>query len=98
MHLFENDRIDIENGVKRAIEVDLYQYEFDALVSLLFNCGAFFLSSGQAPNLLALLNSNEYENAAHEFLDITNGGDSGLILRRRAEYNMFLNNVYDSTH
>jgi len=96
--LFEDDLIAIEGGVKRSVTVELYQYEFDALVSLLFNCGEFFLSIGKAPNLLNLLNSKEYERAAYELLDITNEGDSGLIKRRKAENNMFLNNVYDATH
>ncbi|MCX7129158.1 hypothetical protein [Aeromonas sp.] len=39
-----------------------------------------------------------YEGIAKEFLDITNGGEKGLVKRRKAESNMFLNNVYDSTH
>ncbi len=31
-------------------------------------------------------------------LDITNGRASGLVKRRKAEINIFKNNVYDSTH
>jgi len=96
--LFDNDLAAVEQGVKRSISVDLYQHEFDALVSLLFNCGAFFLSEGGAPKLLTLLDAEKYEQAANEFLDITNGGDSGLIGRRQAENNIFLNNVYNSAH
>ncbi|MFS7198150.1 glycoside hydrolase family protein [Rahnella inusitata] len=98
LNLFDNDLTAIERGVKRSISVNLYQHEFDALVSLLFNCGEFFLSSGGAPNLLALLNAKQYEQAANEFLDITNGGDSGLIRRRQAENDIFLNNEYNSVH
>ncbi len=98
LSLFDDDLAAIERGVKRSISVNLYQHEFDALVSLLFNCGEFFLSSGGAPNLLALLDAEQYEQAANEFLDITNGGDSGLMARRRAENNIFLNNEYNSAH
>ena len=36
--LFDNDLAAAEQGVKRSISVNLYQHEFDALVSLLFNC------------------------------------------------------------
>lgn len=96
--IFEADLIRFENGVRRDINVDLYQYEFDALVSLLFNCGEYFFAANKAPALLRLINSEEYELAAHEFLDITNQGDTGLVRRRSAENNMFLNNIYDSSH
>jgi len=94
--IFDIDLVRFENGVKRNINVDLYQYEFDALVSLLFNCGEFFFSSNGAPNLLRLINSENYESAADEFMDITNGGDPGLVKRRLSERNLFVNNVYDS--
>ena len=33
-----------------------------------------------------------------EFLDITNGDTAGLKIRRRKEWNLFNNNVYDSSH
>jgi GH24 family phage-related lysozyme (muramidase) len=75
---FYLDLIRFENGVKRDVGVKLFQYEFDALVSLLFNCGEFFFAANGAPNLLRLVNSEKYEEAANEFLDITNGGDPGL--------------------
>ncbi|MCH0696275.1 hypothetical protein KVP97_21860, partial [Escherichia coli] len=39
-----------------------------------------------------------YIGASNEFLDITNGGVAGLVIRRRKEQNLFLNNVYDSSH
>lgn len=96
--IFDADLIRFENGVKRDIHVDLYQYEFDALVSLLFNCGEFFFAANKAPALLRLINSEEYESAANEFLDITNHGNTGLVRRRSAENNIFLNNIYDSSH
>ncbi|HDT2077480.1 MULTISPECIES: glycoside hydrolase family protein [Enterobacter] len=95
---FDLDLIRFENGVKRDVGVKLFQYEFDALVSLLFNCGEFFFAANGAPNLLRLVNSEKYEEAANEFLDITNGGDPGLAKRRVSENNMFLNGIYDSAH
>ncbi|MDK1229606.1 lysozyme [Cronobacter turicensis] len=41
--LFNEDLIKYESAVKEAVTVKLYQNEFDALVSLLFNCGENFL-------------------------------------------------------
>lgn len=96
--IFAGDLVSFENAVKRNIHVKLYQYEFDALVSLLFNCGQYFFDANKAPKMLAFLNSEKYDDAAAEFLDINNGGDAGLSKRRRAEHNIFHNNVYDSTH
>jgi len=96
--LFDDDILKFENAVKKAIKVNLYQHEFDALVSLLFNCGENFFYNNKAPNLIKKINSEQYELAAAEFLDIINDGERGLIKRRRAEYEMFLKEVYDSTH
>lgn len=95
--VFDNDLVKFEVGVRKYITVPLYQHEFDALVSLLFNCGDSFFESG-APNLVSNINSNKYEAAAVEFLDITNGGERGLVKRRNAENNIFLNNIYNSAH
>ncbi|ENA9698530.1 peptidoglycan DD-metalloendopeptidase family protein [Salmonella enterica subsp. enterica] len=96
--LFNNDVPRFENGVRQAVFVKLYQHEFDALVSLLFNCGDSFFRKGKAPNLIRKLNEEDYAGAANEFLDITNGGQRGAVVRRNAEHNMFLNGVYNSTH
>lgn len=82
----------------RDVTVKLYQHEFDALVSLLFNCGPDFLKNRKAPKLYNNLLNEKYEDAANEFLDITNDGTGGLIKRRKAENDMFLNNNYDSTN
>ncbi|SUC46777.1 Phage-related lysozyme (muraminidase) [Providencia stuartii] len=84
-------------GVKNSITVDLYQYEFDALVSLLFNIGASGLDS-KAPKLKEKINNEDYDGAAIELLDITNGGILGLVKRRESENKLFLNNVYKTDH
>ena len=89
---------EFEKAIQRDVTVNLYQYEFDALVSLLFNCGENFFVKKKAPKLYNHLISKEYDDAATELLDVTSGGLSGLVKRRKAENNMFLNNVYDSSH
>ncbi|TDN50097.1 GH24 family phage-related lysozyme (muramidase) [Buttiauxella sp. JUb87] len=96
--VFNIDILKFENAVKNAVAVKLYQYEFDALVSLLFNCGENFFFLRKAPNLIDNVNREKYDMAANELLDITNNGDNGLVKRRSAENNMFLNNVYNSVH
>ncbi len=83
---------------KRDVTLPLYQHEYAALMSLLFNGGADFLRAGKAPKLYRNLLDEKYEEAAKEFLDITNKNTSGLVKRRKAENNMFKNNIYDATH
>ncbi|WP_310556891.1 glycoside hydrolase family protein [Flavobacterium sp.] len=94
-----NERLPkFERAVKKDVTVPLYQHEYDALVSLLFNTGESFLTSGEAPKLYRNLLNKKYNDAAIEFLDITNNNTSGLVKRRQAEYDMFINNNYDATH
>ena len=100
--LFSQRLVDFENAVKRDISVPLSQNEFDALVSLLFNAGANFLNTGGAgggeTKIKKHINAGKYHEGADEMADVTNGGLAGLVKRRKAEINMFKNNVYDSTH
>ena len=100
--LFKSRLVDFEKAVQRDIKVPLYQYEFDALVSLLFNTGENFLNTGGKnkgeTQIKKKINNKDYDSGADEMSDVTNGGTSGLVKRRKAEINMFKNNVYDSTH
>ncbi|SFC41756.1 glycoside hydrolase family protein [Kaistella jeonii] len=93
---------EFEKAVQNQITVNLYQYEFDALVSLTFNTGVKFLSVGGAKKgdtkIKLKINNKDYEGGADEMADVTNGGTVGLIKRRKAEINMFKTNTYDSTH
>jgi len=71
-------------------------------VSLVFNSGPEFLNIGgknkKETKIKININNEDYSGGADEFSDVTNGGTSGLIKRRKAEINMFKNNVYDSKH
>ncbi|MCG8894404.1 peptidoglycan DD-metalloendopeptidase family protein [Tenacibaculum finnmarkense] len=88
--LFKSRLVDFEKIIHNQVKVNLYQYEFDALVSLIFNIGC--------PDLKSNLDNANYKATAVEFKDITNGNTAGLVKRRNAEIKMFKNNVYDSTH
>jgi lysozyme len=79
-----------ENAVKRLVEVDLDQHEFDALVSLVYNIGvgAFTTST-----LLRKLNAGDYDGAAAEFPRWNKQAGRvlrGLTRRRAEEQAMFL--------
>jgi GH24 family phage-related lysozyme (muramidase)/murein DD-endopeptidase MepM/ murein hydrolase activator NlpD len=89
---------EFEISLKRDIKVPLYQYEFDALMSLIYNTGPNFLSKGGQgrgeTQILKKINNKDYAGGAQEFSDVTNGGVSGLVQRRKAEMDIFLLNKY----
>jgi|JI10StandDraft_1071094.scaffolds.fasta_scaffold62055_2 GH24 family phage-related lysozyme (muramidase)/LysM repeat protein len=92
--LLLNDIQATEQIVKDRVQVPMFQHEYDALVSLIFNLGSF----KKCPKLLSKLNTKDYSGCCDEFGDITNGGTPGLVSRRSAEMKMFRNKVYDSAH
>lgn len=92
--LLEQDIARKTEILNERVQVPMYQHEYDALASLIFNLGGF----KKCPKLLAKLNTKDYSGCCDEFADITNGGVKGLIDRRKAEMKMFRSNVYDSTH
>lgn len=89
---------DVEIAAKRIrkiISVPLFQHEFDALVSLSFNCGNKIMNFEK---LITAANTKNYSACCHEFHDITNGNLPGLVKRRRAEMDIFSRNIYNSKH
>ena len=98
--LFQIKLSQVERAVQRDIKVNLYQQEFDALVSLLYNTGPDFLNVGGAnkgeTKIKKNINNKLYEEGIEEFADVTNKGTSGLVRRRNAEIKMFKTNVYDN--
>lgn len=83
-----------ETEVQTHIRVGLSQTQFDALVSLTFNCGIAPLTH----HLGFYLNAGNYGKAADEFLrwDMCKGNVvPGLYDRRVAERNLFLKNTKD---
>lgn len=81
-----NDASSFERAVKRCAPVPMYQYEFDAYVSLTYNIGegAFCRST-----LTKKLNQLDYDGACKEILrwDKFKGKSlAGLTKRRQEEY------------
>lgn len=96
------DLFEAERAVRRGIKVELSQQEFDALVSLAFNCGE---ASVNGSTLAGMLNSGFRVKGAEQFLrfnKVRKGGklveSAGLTKRRIAERRIFLEGVYDHTH
>jgi lysozyme len=94
--LLRQDLAEFGGYVEDAIEVDLNDNQFAALVSLTENCGTAPLHSG----LGELLNAGEYEDAANHFLlwnkehiDGKLVEVGGLTTRRKAERALFLTPV-----
>lgn len=93
--LFKKDLGKINEEIRKNVRVPLYQYEYDALCSLAFNTRGF----ASFPKLKQKLNAGDYQGAAVEFLDVTKADGqvkSDLETRRKAENNIFLNNVYSN--
>ena len=87
--LLRSDLSSAVRAVRKAIEVDLAQHQFDALVDFCFNLGrGSFLGS----SLLRYVNQGEFDNATAQFgLWVHAGGKvlAGLVRRRAAEAALF---------
>lgn len=96
--LFQKDLKKTESVIKNQVMVPLYQQEYDALVCLIFNIGGFSV----CPKLLSKLNTKHYSQCATEFLDIAKNEkgetEPGLVLRRKSEFNVFMNDTYNAKH
>jgi len=85
----DGDVAEAEDAVNMFVEVDLHNYEFDALVSFTFNCG---VNAFHGSTLLRLLNDGDREGASKQFIrwNKDNGKVvAGLTRRREAETRMF---------
>ncbi len=81
---------EFEDGISAALQVDVTQSQFDALVCWAFNIG---VSAAQNSTLMKKLNSGDYFGAADQFLRWNKAGGvvlRGLSRRRAAERELFL--------
>ena len=88
------------NNYDKANNLNLTQYEFDALVSFTYNVGAGWMSSsGSAQIQDAVLNNrtgNDFLYAMTQW-SVAGGSTSlGLVNRRLVEANLYLNGVYST--
>jgi lysozyme len=84
--LFKNTLSIYEADVKRCVKVPLYQYEYDAYVSLTYNIGGGRFCKSLIPVKLAAF---DYAGACKEILRYNQAGGvylRGLDIRRKEEY------------
>lgn len=90
--LFRDDLQHAAETVRRLVKVDLWQSEFDALVSLVWNIGR---EPFRKSTMLKLLNKADYRGASDEFIRwrFVDGVESKGLLRRRQAERQFFNTV-----
>lgn len=89
--ILKSDLEIVEKAINEKVKVPLYQYEYDALVSITFNTGR----SG-ALKLIEKVNQGDYKMVPKEIEKYrTGGGNKG---RRASEANLFESGSYDATH
>lgn len=84
------DVAEAERAVSRFVRVPLTQFQFDALVSFVFNLG---VENFRTSTLLKKLNVGHYDSAVQEFGRWIHAGGKilpGLVRRRAAERALFL--------
>lgn len=85
-----DDLIKSENGINAACRKELTQWQFDALVSFVFNVG---YGAFRASTLLEYINMGKFTQAALEFAKWNKAGGKvleGLTKRRKDEKALFL--------
>jgi len=94
---FREDMKEYEAAVQRLVKVPLTQYQYDAMVSFVYNCGAGNL---QKSTLLKKLNAGDYDGAAVEFHKWNKGGGKKLdgLVRRRASEALLFQNIPDTNY
>lgn len=87
--LLRDDLAWAEECVNKHVNLTIEQYQFDALVSLVFNIGCLAFSKS---TLLKLINAYQFEAAALQFPRWNKAGGrelAGLTRRRLAEKELF---------
>ena len=94
LDLLRRDTKVAERAVNQQVQVVLTQYQFDALVSFVFNVGAGAFGGS---TLLRRLNQGDYNAVPAELMRWVNSGGTplpGLVRRRRAEGVLFSRGAY----
>lgn len=92
--LFRQDVYVAEGTLRLGVKVPLFQHEYDALLSFVFNVGGGNFAKS---TMRELLNELRYEDAADQFPRWVYAGkekSNGLIRRRDAERRIFLTGLY----
>ncbi|WP_156966157.1 lysozyme [Paraburkholderia bannensis] len=83
-----------EHRLNRDVRVPLFQFEYDAAISIVFNSGA----NDGADELVKKLNVGRYDDLFSFILSYRIGSNPGLPPRRYSEARLFASGVYDASH
>jgi GH24 family phage-related lysozyme (muramidase) len=83
-----------EHRLNRDVHIPLFQYEYDAAVSIIFNSGA----DAGADGLIKKLNVGRYDEMFRFISSYRIGHNAGLPPRRYSEARLFDSGVYDASH
>ena len=89
-----DDLATVENRLNRDVKVPLYQFEYDALVSIVFNCGAY----GGADKIIEKVNAGNYNSLFDFIITYRIGNNPNLKHRRFWEGRLFASGIYDARH
>lgn len=98
---FRDNLRPIEHAINHEVRVPLYQYEYDALVSVLFNSGPFerrsddWFPDSRSKHLASFLNRGEYEKMGDVIRTFV---ATRVPWRRRLEARLFESGNYDARH
>ncbi|HYS65555.1 MAG TPA: glycoside hydrolase family protein [Paraburkholderia sp.] len=76
------------------VHVPLFQFEYDALVSIVYNCGPNLGADG----IIRKINMGNYSGMFDFILTYRIGNNPGLPPRRYTEARLFASGVYDASH
>ncbi|MBN3812485.1 lysozyme [Paraburkholderia sp. Ac-20347] len=91
--LLNQDLTKTERAINSKVHIPLHKYEYDALVSIIFNCGV----GNGLTELSHRVNHGDYENIPR-FITGFRCGNPRLRQRRRSESNVFAQGIYDASH
>jgi GH24 family phage-related lysozyme (muramidase) len=84
----------MERRLNDDVHVPLFQFEYDALVSVVYNCGP---NSG-ADEIIRKVNTGNYSGMFDFILTYRVGSNLGLPPRRYSEARLFASGIYDASH
>lgn len=83
-----------ERAINSGVNVPLFKFEYDALVSVVYNCGAGNGASG----LVDKINTGHYDAMFEFILPYRTHHNPNLKRRRFSEARLFAAGVYDAAH
>lgn len=84
----------MERRLNNDIHVPLFQFEYDTLVSVVYNSGP----NAGADQLIRMINTGNYDEMFNFIRTYRVGSNFNLLPRRYSEARLFASGVYDATH